>query len=416
MKRIGFQARNRARGSICQVCAFSSVSEFGLLRPSIQIPQQRPLPKRTFPPPNTFLCRPSSTVSKRQGDNTDYGSLLNGILEDTRTIISDPKLPPEQLVLNLFKRSQALLNSILSSDKTKKLSSKKNEREDAISSLLELEDEEPTPPPKKPPPRPNETISNLQERAASEMSSMLNKLIRDPKVFISPEILHLYTTIQCQLKNVDNIPKIFNLYANKPAPRASGDTIEYHSTNPNNPQNAIPTDLANQALQVAMEQKNLALSLAIIDSAFCTPAFRRSKVMRKTAIPMVGLAAAPPAAYMAASYISTLQDTMDGSTATWITFSAILAYITFTSSVGLVAIATANDHMNRVVWMPGMALRQRWMREEERAALDKIAQAWGFKDPLMRGEEEGEEWDALREFIGMRGMILDKTDLMEGME
>jgi hypothetical protein len=34
----------------------------------------------------------------------------------------------------------------------------------------------------------------------------------------------------------------------------------------------------------------------------------------------------------------------------------------------------------------------------------------------MRGEEVGEEWESLREFIGMRGMILDKTELMEGME
>jgi hypothetical protein len=42
--------------------------------------------------------------------------------------------------------------------------------------------------------------------------------------------------------------------------------------------------------------------------------------------------------------------------------------------------------------------------------------AWGFKDVLRRGEEEGEEWENLREFIGMRGMILDKTELMEGMQ
>ena len=48
--------------------------------------------------------------------------------------------------------------------------------------------------------------------------------------------------------------------------------------------------------------------------------------------------------------------------------------------------------------------------------MDKVALAWGFKSVDLRGEEEGEEWEALREFIGMRGMILDKTDLMPGMQ
>ncbi|KAI5301299.1 hypothetical protein KEM56_001835 [Ascosphaera pollenicola] len=72
--------------------------------------------------------------------------------------------------------------------------------------------------------------------------------------------------------------------------------------------------------------------------------------------------------------------------------------------------------MNRVVWMPGTPLRERWLREKERAALDRIASAWGFKDVTRRGEEEGEDWEALREIIGLRGMVLDKTDLMDGME
>jgi hypothetical protein len=107
---------------------------------------------------------------------------------------------------------------------------------------------------------------------------------------------------------------------------------------------------------------------------------------------------------------------MDVGPATWIAFSAIMAYVVFTSTMGVVALTTANDHMNRVVWIPGRPLRQRWLREEERAALDRVAAAWGFKDPLMRGQEEGEDWETLREILGMRGMILDKSDLMEGME
>lgn len=107
---------------------------------------------------------------------------------------------------------------------------------------------------------------------------------------------------------------------------------------------------------------------------------------------------------------------MDPTTITWVSFSAILAYVTFTASVGLVAITTANDQMQRVVWLPGTPLRNRWLREEERRSLDQIAVAWGFKELEFRGEEQGEEWESLRELLGLRGMILDKSSLMEGME
>jgi hypothetical protein len=61
-------------------------------------------------------------------------------------------------------------------------------------------------------------------------------------------------------------------------------------------------------------------------------------------------------------------------------------------------------------------LRERWLREEERAMIDKVAGAWGFKEPWRRGDESGEDWAALKEFTGLRGMVLDKTSLMEGME
>ena len=48
--------------------------------------------------------------------------------------------------------------------------------------------------------------------------------------------------------------------------------------------------------------------------------------------------------------------------------------------------------------------------------LDRVACIWGFNQNSRRGEEEGPDWEALREWIGLRGMILDKVSLMEGME
>lgn len=107
---------------------------------------------------------------------------------------------------------------------------------------------------------------------------------------------------------------------------------------------------------------------------------------------------------------------MDTFTATNLYFGGILAYVGFTATIGFVAITTANDQMDRITWAVGTPLRERWMREEERMMVDRIAGAWGFQERWRRGEEEGSDWEALREWAGMRGMVLDRTELMDGMQ
>jgi hypothetical protein len=42
--------------------------------------------------------------------------------------------------------------------------------------------------------------------------------------------------------------------------------------------------------------------------------------------------------------------------------------------------------------------------------------AWGFKEESRRGEEEGAEWEELKAWVGRRGMVVDRVELMEGME
>lgn len=96
--------------------------------------------------------------------------------------------------------------------------------------------------------------------------------------------------------------------------------------------------------------------------------------------------------------------------------AGILTYLLTVGSMGYVTATTANDQMVRVTWMKGMPLWERWIREEERAAVDKVAQAWGFQDPLKWGDEEGEDWGLLREWAGVRGMLLDRVESMQGME
>ncbi|KAL8976496.1 MAG: hypothetical protein Q9177_006844 [Variospora cf. flavescens] len=86
-----------------------------------------------------------------------------------------------------------------------------------------------------------------------------------------------------------------------------------------------------------------------------------------------------------------------------------MAYVGFTATIGAVAVTTANDQMDRVTWATGTPLRDRWTREEERMLIDRVAGAWGFQQRWRRGEEEGQDWEALREWIGMRGMALQFT-------
>ena len=99
-----------------------------------------------------------------------------------------------------------------------------------------------------------------------------------------------------------------------------------------------------------------------------------------------------------------------------VAFAGIMTYLATISGLGYVVVTTANDQMERVTWAKGVPLWERWVREEERAALDRVAGKWGFEDPLRRGDEEGAEWEGLREFVGVRGMVLDRAELMEGME
>lgn len=102
--------------------------------------------------------------------------------------------------------------------------------------------------------------------------------------------------------------------------------------------------------------------------------------------------------------------------ATNIAMAGFLTYTAAVGTVGYVALTTANDQMVRVTWAMGVPLWERWVREEERGAIDKISQAWGFASKDKWGEEEGEEWEYLKEFCGLRGMMLDRVELMDGME
>lgn len=250
----------------------------------------------------------------------------------------------------------------------------------------------------------------------NKISETAYLILAHPPVIITPKLLEQYVKIQAKLGKPETLPKVFELYASKPLPREGRTPLSYTKPNPNRAASAIEPEIVDAALDTAIEAKNLDAAVGIIENSYGTAAFVRSKLLRNGLLPASAFVATPVAAYILASNFSGLQQAMDSGTATGVAFAGIIAYVGFTASIGAVALTTANDQMRRVTWAPGMPLRKRWIREEERAALDRIACAWGFQEPWRQGEEEGADWDALREYIGQKGMMLDRTELMEGMD
>lgn len=419
MRRVTLTAQKASRqGRVCQLRQFStSLPNRGLPITRLSYFQSR-VPASNLhnqPPRRINILKLYSASNTRHYASsvtrTSPEAILKDIARDVTALHESNTAASNEVVIALLQRCHRVAELLVSREH--------NQREEnledganAISSLLDLEETRAAAKSKGQP----LSSQNIDPRLIDWVTELAIGIVKDEKVFISPEALVSCTETLTLLRRAEHFPEIFHLYANKPVPEENSSPVKLLKPSPKSINSAVPAGLANMALDVAIEQKNLPLVLAIIDNTFCAPAFHRSKIFKKAGVPLIGLAAAPAACYALASLAATFQHTMDPNVATGIAFAASLAYVGGTSSMGILAIATANDQMERVVWIPGIPLRQRWLREEERAAMDRVAVAWGFKDPYMRGEEVGEEWASLREFIGMRGMILDKTELMAGME
>ncbi|KAI6354627.1 hypothetical protein MCOR25_008522 [Pyricularia grisea] len=259
-------------------------------------------------------------------------------------------------------------------------------------------------------------FARQHKRAMDTIWDAAYAIIAHPNAPISREVLSQYIRVQARLGRPETLPHVLSMYASKPVPQKSSTegSIKYVKQNPHMPARAVDPDIAEAALDVAIEAKNLDAAVGIIESTYSTKAFTRSKLLQKAFLPASCLASLPVVIYVLASKMSTLQNTMDGSKATTIAFAGIITYIGFTGIIGMIATATGNDQMKRVTWTPGTSMYQRWAREEERAALDKVACSFGFSQPSRWGEEEGEEFAALREYVMRKGMMLDRVELIEG--
>jgi hypothetical protein len=251
-------------------------------------------------------------------------------------------------------------------------------------------------------------------KSLQPLTDLAYKIISHPDVFITPSILASYVSLQALIRDPSPIPAVFSLYANKSyTPPGSS---KPRQPNPNQIKYAIPSHIASAALDAAIESRDMSICLDIIDTSYGAPAFMKAKLVRRAAPAAVAGCLAPLAIYALADTMAGYQDEVDHSLALKYAFSGLLAYVGFTGSIGMVALMTSNDQMVRVTWIVGTPLRYRWLREEERAALDKVAQAWGFSEPNKWGFEEGDEWELLRAVVNRKGMYLDNPALMEGME
>ncbi|KAF8420830.1 hypothetical protein EV426DRAFT_515401, partial [Tirmania nivea] len=248
----------------------------------------------------------------------------------------------------------------------------------------------------------------------AELAELAFTIITHPSVFISENVLAAYVDFAVYFRQLSNLPAAFALYAKKPYFRPGSSTPS--KTYPILPKYAVPDEIASKALDAAVSAKYMELALDIIDTTYGAPAYRWNKIVRKAAPAGAAALLSPAAIHILAQQAAKYQDVVDQDLAAKYAFAGLLAYLGFTVSIGLVALTTANDQMERVTWLVGTPLSRRWLYEDERAAYDRLAQGWGFKDPNMRGFEEGPEWELLREYVTGKSMILDNPALMEGME
>ncbi|KAF2686466.1 hypothetical protein K458DRAFT_297184 [Lentithecium fluviatile CBS 122367] len=330
-------------------------------------------------------------------------------------IKDSPKVEPEAATLKVLDGLESIAQEAIAIRAGQSLPAKINIRQSSAGAILSMGKEE-------------EDIDDSSVRKAvvkptstselpspSYLSQLAEDLLKHPKVFISPNVLAAYIHLQRLLARPRAIPEMFHLYANKPVPELGSSPPKYSRPSPKAAKQAIPADLAEAALTAAIEAKDLPLAMDVIQLSYCAPAYRKRKILTKLGVPGIVIALTPLAVYMMAQELSIYSNFMDPRLYKIYSFLGISTYILCTGTLGFVALTTHNDHHDRVRWKEGKPLLERYLGEDERAALDRVAGAWGFKESWRRGDEEGPEWEGLRQWVMLRGMILDKSDLLPGM-
>jgi hypothetical protein len=430
------------RPNVCQICQLltsrqAHPTKRGLVTLSapgirVRIPQQsapqfaaiRRLGKSTTAKPKEARFAkntPENPVRRVKAERqavTDFASLVAAIERVEKAFLAQPGIPSEKTTHDALRACAAQTNIevLAEAEPRSELQSKtESYEENTTSHLLDLDDKKRTTGSRAAVASEPEKSSISLQDVVTKISDAAYTIITHPNVVITQRLLKEYVKIQARLGRPETLPEVLKLFCTKPDPREVGGVVKYTERNENNIQNAIRSEVADAALDAAIEAKDIYAAIGIVENTYATKPYLRSKFLSKVVIPGTAFATLPIGIWALASNLSLLQDSMDNGTATGIAFAGMLTYVAFTGTIGLVVIGTANDQMKRVTWLPGRPLRQRWAREEERAALDKVACAFGFAEETRWGEETGAEYKTLRQYVMSRGMLLDAVELQPGM-
>jgi hypothetical protein len=91
----------------------------------------------------------------------------------------------------------------------------------------------------------------------SYLSKLAEDFIKHEKVFISPNVLAVYIHLQRRLARPRAIPEALYLYANKPVPEEGSSPPKFSKPSPKSAKQAVPAELADEALTAAIEPRPL---------------------------------------------------------------------------------------------------------------------------------------------------------------
>jgi hypothetical protein len=415
MKPGSLPTRLRSR-PVCQLCDFIThqpTSRRAFVSAStLKAPTIRRQPARSHVAVPRPLLRSVATTARQLQELEDEHeeslplsdriAALKGKLADVeerlQAIYDTPRVQSEAVLLQVLEQLEDIARHAISIRSRQPLRAKATIRQSSAGAILSGLSEE------------NATTTTRKTKSKSfgldalptpaHLSKLAEDFIKHPNVFLSANILGLYIHLQRMLARPRTIPEALYLYAHKPVPEEGSKPPKYTTPSPKSAKHAIPPDLADAALTAAIESKDLTLALTVVDHTYCAPAWRRHRMLTKLGFPSVLAGLTPFAIYMLAQEASVYSGYIDPWTFKVYAFAGISTYVLCTTTLGFVALTTYNDHHDRVVWRPGVPLLDRYMREKE---------SW------KRGDEEGEEWEGLRQWILLRGMVLDKPDLMPGM-
>ncbi|KAI3397840.1 hypothetical protein diail_10241 [Diaporthe ilicicola] len=363
--------------------------------------------------PDEAQAGPSRAKVSPKQENVGIKDVVLVIEHTLEQLLAHGRIPPEDEVLAALRKCAKAASLIHTGPASPLQPGESAESDTAASSLLSMDG------PSSELTQSTDTTGVLDHPRPSELADRVSEaafvVVSHPHVVITPQVLEVYLDTQARLGRVETLPHVLGLYASKPKPRRGRGSLQSLKQNPDRAANAVDPDLVDKALNAAIEAKNLDAAIGIIENSYATKAFIRAKLLKKALLPASAVVATPVAVYLLASNLSHLQNSFDQKTATAVAAAGILAYVGFTGWMGVLSVVTQNDHMKRVTWAPGIPLKERWIHEEERAALDKVACSFGFSQTHRYGEEEGADFQALREFILTKGMVLDRVELMEGM-